>query len=77
MLILRTRARDSLTSRAKMAWDAVDRKPNIEELTRPAIAPISVARKEVSSKSIRPEDNVDLVEEDSIHESTRSVYHTL
>ena len=54
-----------------MAWDAVDRKPTIEELARPALAPISVARKEVSNKSIRSEDSVDLVEEDSIHESTR------
>ena len=51
--------------------DAIDRKPNIKEMTRPVIQPIRLACQEVSNESTRSGDGVDLIETDSIHQSTR------
>ena len=66
------RGRAGPSARAKkMAWDALDRKPNIKEITGPTPEPICVARQETSNESSRSGDGVDFIEVDSVHESTR------
>ena len=51
--------------------DAIERKPNIKEITSPAPETILVDSQNVSNESSRSGDGVDLVEVDSIQESTR------
>ena len=51
--------------------DAIERKPNIKEMTSPTPEAILVGSQSVSNESSRSGDGVDLVEVDSIQESTR------